>query len=229
MFTLATEKNYKDGEIILQEGNSGDWVYVVLGGSVEITKTIRDKTYKLGILEEEDIFGELSFLGGIERTTTARAIGETTVGIIDRGPLDIEFNRLSKDFRALIRNTAKRYKYFTDTLSNMALKNEMPALRSLSLNYKDRSSFLRAYQANNGTQSLCIRTANPLKKEEKILIKLSLPGISNPLKIIGKVIWTRKQSKDSGKQPPGMGIRLCEMSKKDSHSFQLFLKGVLEN
>lgn len=128
MFTLATEKTYKDGEIILKEGNPGDWVYIVLSGSVEITKTIRNRTYKLGMLNQEDIFGELSFLGGIERTATARAIGETTVGIIDRGPLDMEFNRLSEGFRTLIRNTAARYKYFANTISGIEFEDERPSL-----------------------------------------------------------------------------------------------------
>ena len=63
MFRLALEKTYQDGEIILKEGNFGDWVYIVLSGSVAISRTIGDKTYDLGLLSQDDVFDEISFFG----------------------------------------------------------------------------------------------------------------------------------------------------------------------
>jgi len=44
MYHIASEETYKDGQVILEEGSSGDWVYVVLSGSVEISKTIGEGT-----------------------------------------------------------------------------------------------------------------------------------------------------------------------------------------
>ncbi len=39
-YNIAHEETYHDGDIIFEEGKSGDWVYIVLSGSVEVYKTI---------------------------------------------------------------------------------------------------------------------------------------------------------------------------------------------
>jgi Tfp pilus assembly protein PilZ len=93
-------------------------------------------------------------------------------------------------------------------------------VKTLSLTYKDHESFNRAY---NGTGVLYIGTAKLLKKGEKILVKLQLPGIPNPLKINSEVAWTRKQAEDPNNRPSGMGVRFYEMNKKDDFILKQFL------
>ena len=45
MFTIASEETYPDGKMIFQEGSSGDWVYVILSGSVEISSfSLKDRS-----------------------------------------------------------------------------------------------------------------------------------------------------------------------------------------
>jgi len=43
MFNLASEDTYEDGQIIFKEGSSGDWVYLVISGTVEISKMVGGK------------------------------------------------------------------------------------------------------------------------------------------------------------------------------------------
>jgi len=76
-------------------------VYVVLSGAVEISKVVGDKKVVIRTLRPEEIFGELGFLGNVKRTATARAAGETTVGVIDQETIAREFNKLSSDFREI--------------------------------------------------------------------------------------------------------------------------------
>jgi CRP-like cAMP-binding protein len=82
MLDVVSEETYQDGEIIIEEGTSGDWVYIVQEGRVEISKMIGGKKFVMTTLGPGEVFGELSFLGGVERTATVRAIGATSVGVI---------------------------------------------------------------------------------------------------------------------------------------------------
>ncbi|MBW2325171.1 MAG: cyclic nucleotide-binding domain-containing protein [Deltaproteobacteria bacterium] len=82
MFQTAIEEKYKDGDIIFEEGSSGDWIYVVESGAVEISKIMHGEKEVLLELGPGEIIGELGFITKMPRTATARAVGDTTVGII---------------------------------------------------------------------------------------------------------------------------------------------------
>jgi CRP-like cAMP-binding protein len=123
MLQIASYEKYQDGQIIFKEGDSGDWVYVVDSGSVELSKTIGDTKIVIEVLRREgDIFGEMAFIANISRTATASAIGPTTVGIIDRPYLDGEFNRLSGGFQAILKSLVLRLKKTTETIAQAKLK-----------------------------------------------------------------------------------------------------------
>jgi CRP-like cAMP-binding protein len=113
MINIASEETYRDGETIFEEGSSGDWVYVVLSGAVEISKVVGDRKVVIRTLRPEEIFGELGFLGNVKRTATARAVGETTVGVVDQEMIAREFNKLSSDFREILQAVVRR---LTETL-----------------------------------------------------------------------------------------------------------------
>ena len=64
MLDLVDKEDYEDGNVIFEEGTSEDRIYVVLSGSVEISKKANNKKHIIEMLEEGDVFGGASFLGG---------------------------------------------------------------------------------------------------------------------------------------------------------------------
>ena len=116
MFQVASYETFQDGEVIFQEGTHGDWIYVIEEGSVEISKKIKGKRMVVEVLPKGEIFGELAFIARMPRTATATAVGETTVGIIDRDYFDQEFNKLPADFRKIFNTVAMRLKKATDAI-----------------------------------------------------------------------------------------------------------------
>ena len=60
-----------------------------------------------------------------------------------------------------------------------------------------------------------IKTARPLAKRETFLLKLKLPDSSEELKIKCEVSWSRTETDDPVKHPPGMGIQFTEISTTD--------------
>jgi uncharacterized protein (TIGR02266 family) len=227
MFIFSSEETYQDGQIIFEGGASGNWVYMILSGSVEIYRKGEGKKFVIETLNEGEVFGELSFLGNIKRTASVRAIGETTVGIIDRDSLDEEYNKLSSDFRSILIAVAKRFKTMIDRASETSGRRETRIPRAISLSYKDQESFARAYTGNISGGGLFIRTKKPLAQGEQFVLNLQLAGLPKPLKIKCEVVWARAQAGDAGKRPPGMGVKFIEMSKKDEQLLNHYLKVAL--
>ena len=223
MYPIATYETYKDGQIIFREGTYGDWMYVVLSGSVEVSKMNGGRKSIITVLEPDEVFGELGYLGAIKRIATVRAIGETTLGVIDRAFFDQEFNKLSGHFRTILLAVVKRFRTEIDRTCEFSSRKEARVQKSLSVMFKDRQSFIKAYTGNISKGGLFIKTERPLKEGEKFLLKMQLPDLSEPMKLDCEVAWTREQS-ETEKRPSGMGVKFCEMSKQDSQILNRYVQ-----
>ena len=212
IYHIADEQTYEDGQIIFREDTPGDWVYVVLSGEVEMYKNVEGHQHVIGRLQPGEVFGEVGFLGRIRRTATARAVGETTVGIIDREFLLKEYNQLSGMFRSILETMSRRFAYNLDRLSYLNVKGKPKPTRVMSLTCKDRMEFARAYTTTGDSEGLFIRTENPLNSGEPFVLKLNLPGAPNPLQIKCEVLWSRRREEGQPNRPPGMMVRFQEMS-----------------
>ena len=219
-YNIANEQTFADGKIIFEEGSSGDWVYVVMSGTVEVSKTVHGKKFVLGLVERGDIFGELALIGAVKRTATTIAIGETTVGIIDRDFLDSEFNKLSSEFRAMLVAFVARFLKMMERIQGFSTRKEERVPKKLSLMFKDRMTFIKAYSSNISSGGLFIRNNNPLEVGEQFLLKLQLPDIKEAIKIKCQVAWVRKPDEATAERPAGMGVKFVEMKDKD----KVFLK-----
>lgn len=227
MYNLASEETYQDGEIIFKEGSPGTWVYYIISGSVEVSRTVGGKKHVFEILHEGELFGEFGFLGGIKRTGTVQAIGETTVGIIDREALDKEYNKLSGEFRAILVAMVKRFEKIIDRASGFSSRKEGLAQKTLSLEFKTPQSFIKTYTSNLAMGGIFIRTDDPLREGEGFLLNLQLPGISIPIKIQCKVVWTRTSAEKTDKRPAGMGVKFSEMNKQDKKFLDKYVKSMV--
>ncbi|MBW1999897.1 MAG: TIGR02266 family protein [Deltaproteobacteria bacterium] len=225
-FNIVREETYQDGQIIFEQGTSGTWVYVILSGSIEVSRTVRGRKYILGILREGEVFGELALIGSVKRTATTRAIGETTVGILDREFLDEEFNKLSSDFRSILVTFVRRFEKMIDRIQEFSLRGGERIPRSLSLSFKDRDRFISAYSGNISSGGIFIVTKNPLKAGEEFLLKLQLPELNAPLQIRCQVSWTRQQEEATKGRPPGMGVKFLEMSQSDAKTLKEYINRI---
>ncbi|MEJ2024675.1 MAG: TIGR02266 family protein [Deltaproteobacteria bacterium] len=224
MYNIAIEETYHDGQIIFKEGSSGDWVYIIISGSVEISKTVGSERYIIEILKEGEVFGELGFIGGIKRTAAAKAVGVTTLGIIDRDFLDKEFNKLSSQFRTILVSITYRFKKMLERACEYTSRSEARIPKALSLSFKDRDAFIRAYTGNISAGGLFIKTENPLGPGRVFQLKLSLPGIEKPMQIKCEVVWARKREFSTPDKPSGMGVKFAEIAEKDYKLIERYLE-----
>ena len=226
IYNIADEETYHDGQVIFKEGSPGDWIYVILSGAVEISKDVQGQKYVIAILKQGEVFGELGFVGVTKRTATARAIGQTSLGIIDREFLEKEYNQLSSQFRSIVEVITLRFKEMLDRSCAFSKRAAPRVERALSLVFKDREAFFKAYTGNVSSGGLFIKTETPLIVGDQLSLKLQLPGAADPLQIRCEVVWARKKQESQPGRPAGMGVRFLKISERDNRILKQYLSSI---
>lgn len=116
---ISSEETYPDKRVIIEEGQYGDWVYVILEGKAKVKKKLERGSLTLCTLKEGNIFGEVTFLqiGEVPRTASIVADGQVTVGILDKERLARELLLVSPQLRRLLSTVVKRLQDSTDKAS----------------------------------------------------------------------------------------------------------------
>lgn len=84
--------SFSDNEIICDEDEKGDSLFIIVEGNVEIAKKKREKEMlHLATLKERNIFGEISMLSGFPRSAAAIARGNVKL-----------LELTASDFRSLV-------------------------------------------------------------------------------------------------------------------------------
>ena len=110
---LAGEETYMSGEIIFEEGNKGDWVYVVLEGEVKVTKRTSVGILTMDILRRGAIFGETALFGNALEARSASVIaanGPARVGLLETRQVINDYESLSPRIRLLFKALTMRLK-----------------------------------------------------------------------------------------------------------------------
>jgi CRP/FNR family cyclic AMP-dependent transcriptional regulator len=114
----ALGKIYRDGEEIVRQGNSGDSMYVVQSGRVEVVQSSDAGEQHLAFLDAGDFFGEMSVFEKEVRSATVRAAGESRVLKIDKKTL---LRRIREDPLLavnLLKTMSHRIRYLNTELSH---------------------------------------------------------------------------------------------------------------
>jgi CRP/FNR family cyclic AMP-dependent transcriptional regulator len=87
-------KVYGDGDIIVRQGESGDCMYEILEGTVEVLREKNGRKVCLAVLSKGDFFGEMAIFEREARSASVRAMGEVRAMTIDKKTL---MRRISED------------------------------------------------------------------------------------------------------------------------------------
>jgi CRP-like cAMP-binding protein len=85
---------YSNGEIIFEEGDKGDVMYVIQSGKVKISKNSPSGDITMTTLQSGAIFGEMALFDKLPRSATARAEGDARILSVDKKKL---FSTIGKD------------------------------------------------------------------------------------------------------------------------------------
>lgn len=111
-------KSFKAGEKILEEGESGDEIFILIAGRVQISQNLvlkgagqdfEEKNKTLIVLDAEllPVFGEMSLLESAQRTATVTAVEDCITYVVQRSQFIRLCNEYSEIGLVIMKNLAK--------------------------------------------------------------------------------------------------------------------------
>ncbi len=122
LMNAARPVHLPSGETLFTEQDTGDAIYFMVGGRVEISM-IADDGRKLGfdVLSRGAFFGEIALLDPGPRTATATALEDCELLILNRADLHQLLERNPHLVAEILQLIGKRMRYITDQLNEQIL------------------------------------------------------------------------------------------------------------
>ena len=121
---VVDEEGYRDGDQIVKEGGHGKWIWVIMEGTVKVTKEVDGKQSTIARLGEGSFIGTFtSFLFKENiRSATVLAEGDVRLGLLDNERLSTEYAGLSHGFKTILLSLDRRLRHITDHAVKMPEK-----------------------------------------------------------------------------------------------------------
>ncbi len=114
-------KVYRKGDTIIRQGESGDCMYVIQLGQVEVVQEMDGEEIRLAELHEGDFFGEMAIFEREVRSATVRSLGDSSVLTVDKKNF---LRRIQEDpslaFR-LVQSMSGRIRKMSETVTGLRL------------------------------------------------------------------------------------------------------------
>ena len=136
MFDSLDRITYKAGDRIFREGDTGDCAYLIESGSVEVSITRGDETYRVNILGVNDLFGEMALIDKRPRMATVTALDETRVIRISRSLIEEKLSGSDPLIAHLLRLVLKRFRQSHFSL----MEKDQPAYEETDKEFEDALS-----------------------------------------------------------------------------------------
>ena len=118
------QQHYSDGDTIVTEGIMSNNAYVIIKGQVRVSQKVDKKIVTIGTLKEGEVFGEMGLIAETVRSANVSAVGDVTVGVIEKDFFDSAMDELSDDMKPIILALVKRLSNTTHLLTRIGLELE---------------------------------------------------------------------------------------------------------
>jgi len=124
ILTKMNKKEYLKGDIILMEDEIGDTFFIILEGSVKVTKDSEDgREVILAVLSSGNFFGEISLLDGKTRSANAISLEKTKLMILKRHDFLNLIQEIPQISISLLSELANRIRKTDEQVENLAFSD----------------------------------------------------------------------------------------------------------
>ena len=105
----------KPGEVIFTEGSTSDGAYIIVSGSVEISKQDYEGRKKVvATLRKHEIFGEMGLIDGLPRSATVTALENCQIASLDKDNFENIVKHNPQALVPLLKVLTARLRYSTN-------------------------------------------------------------------------------------------------------------------
>ena len=138
IWRLSVEQMYKKNEIILFEDELDTRLFIIINGTVKLTRISEEgREYIFSFLGEGDFFGELSLLEDEIRSTNAVAVKESTIISFQRSDYVKIFRQFPQITLNLLREMTQRLRERDRMIKSMSLQNATGKVACTILRFAD--------------------------------------------------------------------------------------------
>jgi CRP-like cAMP-binding protein len=112
-------KIYNDGEIIVRQGETGNCMFVIQSGKVEVLREENNNEVRLAILEDNDFFGEMALVEREKRSATVRSMGKSQILTIDQKVFLRQVNEDPSFAFRVLKKMSQRIRELSAEITNM--------------------------------------------------------------------------------------------------------------
>ena len=117
-------QRFADGETIVSEGVVSNNAYIIMEGKVNVTKKVDKKTVLINTLKMGEVFGEMGLISQALRSASVVAVGNVTIGVIERENFEKLVGELPEEVQAIVRALVDRLRFTSEQLSRIGLELE---------------------------------------------------------------------------------------------------------
>lgn len=113
---MANFLNLKDGEMLFNEGDSPDNMYIVRTGQISIYITKNGAEHELALVGTGELIGELALFDKKSRSASARAVGDASVVILPYTQLEKQMETLPEWVKITMKTLAEKLRITNEKL-----------------------------------------------------------------------------------------------------------------
>ena len=203
MFDSLDRITYKAGDQIFREGDTGDCAYLIESGSVEVSISRENESFRVGLLGVNDLFGEMALIDKRPRMATVTALDDTRVIRISRSLIEEKLSESDPLIAHLLRLVLKRFRQSHYSL----MEKDQPAYEETDKEFEDALSRTQENLIMNVRIASDIKDA--LQREQFQLYYQPIISTSDN-KLVGFEALSRWNHPDYGMITPTQFIDIAE-------------------
>ncbi|MDO9263388.1 MAG: cyclic nucleotide-binding domain-containing protein [Desulfosalsimonadaceae bacterium] len=125
---IVDEDEFENGQEIVIQEKFGNWLWVILEGTVEVVRLMPEGQAPISKLSDGAFIGSITSLKTKSnvRSATVTAIGRVQLGVLDYHRILVEYSKLSEGFKEVLSSFDDRLKQVTHACANAVFEKLTP-------------------------------------------------------------------------------------------------------